>query len=484
MKFVLVAYFKLTACKGMKLLERLKFDGGSWGYLRPEHQLVCMHHPKFNKVYEFAQYHQFTITLSHTEFYKFYSLEPSTNRLMFKNYSLLEEHEYANIYSKQNDHNQLHHDLHQHHAKLCSACKEFNKIQKPIRRRKKLDHRVDLPEIAYWLGRGRPVNLLMEDYDLSHQSIYKFKSKLRTSQLGRKPKVKQFTSLSDLKQKKIVELILQNPMMKLKQIKSALKLDCHYLTIRNFLRSKKFFRALAKQLPLVSPTNMALKEKLASFFTNVSVEDWSCVIFCDEKTFQSYHNGRIYVYRRRGDGMDRRYRYRRNRTSDFKVNCFGYVTSSGIGDIFVFEDKTNTAKFINYFNNSILPSIVKNFGDRFVLMLDNASFHVSKMALEYFLRAQIPILSWPPQSPEWNIVEDIWGIVQRLVNELVISNGPPKSKQQLASYVFSSWYSVKQSTVNKLYASLPKRFESFLKERQEIKAASSSRLSANSNSVR
>ena len=91
-------------------------------------------------------------------------------------------------------------------------------------------------------------------------------------------------------------------------------------------------------------------------------------------------------------------------TSRFKINLFDYITRFGVGDLFVKDDKTDSVKFINYFNNDILPSIIDKVGYRFVLQLDNASFHVSKLSLEYYKRLGLNILIWSPNSPDLNII--------------------------------------------------------------------------------
>lgn len=452
--------------KNGKHIQRLKFDGGEWQYVHPgPDQRVCAHPAAFNQVYEFNSYRQHLIRLDANEFKRYYAVD-ADHRLVFNGRPLLSEHEFIQQFAGVPPNEDA------DHLASCAQCREFHKVERTIRKRDKLRQKDEIPDLAFRLGKGERLDKLAGDFGLSVQSVRAYKRKLLRDELVSAPKLKQFTSLSSTQQSLIRKLVCSDGFVNLKYIKNRLKLDCHYLTIRNFLRHSGVFRCLATHLPLVSPVNMKLKEQFARTVCDLSAADYKVIVFSDEKTFQSYHNGRVYVYRKRGTGSHPRYRYRRNKSSNFKLNCFGFLTSQGVGNLYIFENKTDTKCFVNYFNNTILPDIISKVGSQFVLMVDGASFHVSKFSLELYLRTGTQVLCWPPQSPEWNPVEDLWGIVSRRVNRRIFKEGPPTDEEHLARYVYQAWHSIDASIVNNLYESLPKRISRFLSERLESKSPS------------
>jgi hypothetical protein len=70
---------------------------------------------------------------------------------------------------------------------------------------------------------------------------------------------------------------------------------------------------------------------------------------------------------------------------------------------------------------------------------------------------------WPPKCPMFNIIENCWAIMQCRVNQLIFHYGQPKNHHQLYRYALAAWKSIGDETITKLYASIPKRIESYLK---------------------
>ena len=53
--------------------------------------------------------------------------------------------------------------------------------------------------------------------------------------------------------------------------------------------------------------------------------------------------------------------------------------------------------------------------DVLFLQIDNARYHCSIEALEFYYENNIKIIDWSPYSPDWNSIENIWAIVKRII---------------------------------------------------------------------
>jgi hypothetical protein len=69
-------------------------------------------------------------------------------------------------------------------------------------------------------------------------------------------------------------------------------------------------------------------------------------------------------------------------------------------------------------------------------------------------------ISWPAQSPDLNIIEPPWSVL-----EIGVRNRfpPPTSLKQLENVLSEEWYKIPLETVQNLYESIPRRIAAVLK---------------------
>ena len=87
-------------------------------------------------------------------------------------------------------------------------------------------------------------------------------------------------------------------------------------------------------------------------------------------------------------------------------------------------------------------------------MQDNAPIHKSKVVMDFLAANGIPTLRWPPQSPDLNPIENIWG---RVKQDRFIKFPPPSSKKTLIDQMLELWNNYDENKRETLSRSLPKR---------------------------
>jgi hypothetical protein len=103
--------------------------------------------------------------------------------------------------------------------------------------------------------------------------------------------------------------------------------------------------------------NKAGRIRFAQEYINQDNNIWNNVVFSDEKTFQSSHNGRNRVYRPPGSRYYEQYVKNYDRSGRFSLNIWGWISSRGPGVCVIVEERLNSEE-------AILPSVLPVFGQQ------------------------------------------------------------------------------------------------------------------------
>ena len=90
----------------------------------------------------------------------------------------------------------------------------------------------------------------------------------------------------------------------------------------------------------------------------------------------------------------------------------------------------------------------------YLFQQDNATCHVSKYTQQYLTKNKIKLLNWPSESPDLNIIENVWSYMKRNLSQIQIKN-----KKDLIDNITRIWYNIPKTYIKTLYKSIPKRIE-------------------------
>lgn len=73
----------------------------------------------------------------------------------------------------------------------------------------------------------------------------------------------------------------------------------------------------------------------------------------------------------------------------------------------------NKDKYLRALNDHAFTSGDRLIGHSFILQQDNAPCHKARMITEFLKDVEVHTLDWPPQSPDLNIIENVWAYIKR-----------------------------------------------------------------------
>ncbi len=210
----------------------------------------------------------------------------------------------------------------------------------------------------------------------------------------------------------------------------GLKLESvHQESPRSDIFRKRATKPLLKQKHIQKHLSWA-KEK-----NNWTVAQGSKVLFSDESKFRiSFRNQGPRVWRKSGEEQN---------PCCFKSSVkvpvsdlfWASMSSAGVGPLCFLKSKVNAAIYQEIIEHFMLPSADKLYGDAdFLLQQDLAPAHTAKGTKSWFNDHGVTVLNWPANSPDLNLIENLWGFVKRKMRDT-----RPNNADDLKATIKATW---------------------------------------------
>ncbi len=135
------------------------------------------------------------------------------------------------------------------------------------------------------------------------------------------------------------------------------------------------------------------------------------------------------------------------------------MSSAGVGPLCFLKSTVNAAIYQEISEHFMLPSADKLYGDAdFIFQQDLAPAHTAKGTKSWFNGHGVTVLDWPANSPDLNLIENLWGIVKRKMRDT-----KPNNADDLKATVKATWASIPPQQCHKLITSMPRRTEAVIK---------------------
>ena len=282
---------------------------------------------------------------------------------------------------------------------------------------------------------------------------------------------KEFSTLQDRPRKgrprcltkKIERLFLRTsrtfPFMTNKEIWNRVKpvdldLQLHKRTIARVLSRNHIGTYRPLQKPLLTRDH---EIRRLTFANDHEFIDWNAVIFSDEKRFRFEHEGHRYVKRERGHREDSKYTIGTKKYGGGSVMIWAAIRSDGKLWIQRCHDHLTGMDYQWIIENTIEERNIfdPNISKQWYFQQDGAPPHSTKATKLYFEQMGVHLLDWPAQSPDLNIIENLWPLISRALPKATFRNQD------------DAWGIIKgvceenrfQEAIKRLYDSIPRRLQ-------------------------
>lgn len=145
-------------------------------------------------------------------------------------------------------------------------------------------------------------------------------------------------------------------------------------------------------------------------------DDLESIIFTDEKTFCTDVSWRTKVYRPDNTRYHFEYMKVEDQSGHVSQNYWGAIGIEGpLTPLVPIIGRFNSARYRQILQRHIVPlmhTFQANDLPR-IFMQDNCPAHTSDAIMQYLDRQNIPVMAWPPKSPDLNPIENVWAEITR-----------------------------------------------------------------------
>src|SRR5579859_4406827 len=280
----------------------------------------------------------------------------------------------------------------------------------------------------------------------------------------------------------IERALKQNNLLPLRDITNIIGLPISENTVQRRRSEADLGSYIAAEKPRLCTENVAKRLQWALKYKDWTVEDWKRIIWSDESSIWIGINPRQqWVIHPSEERLNRKYVKKTFKSVQVKVMVWACFTGERLGPLVVCDDGGIGADEYEDILYDGLFSLVDDLlqppedldtiqvvdENSFLFMHDNAPCHKAAHILEFLKENHVPVMQWPPQSPDLNPIENLWAHLKARFHKRFLELFSHPSKSLEARYRYGEilqevWYSQGMELVEVLIQSMPRRVQAVI----------------------
>jgi transposase len=264
-------------------------------------------------------------------------------------------------------------------------------------------------------------------------------------------------------------ILNEKPWLTNDQLSDALKPFCEpgknppkREAVRRFLLKNGIIHVELKKKPLISDINKEKRLEFAKKYLKKGPEFWDNIVWSDETMIRSNpKHAKLFHKLHRSIPAKNRPINPKSQNEGPSVMFWGFYSSGGVGPLITVDGKINGEKYKSILENHLIP-LLKDNGQNLTFMQDNAPVHTCRLVSQFLVENEVPVLIWPPQSPDLNPIENLWHILK---SRRAKKFGPVRTKSDIITQSLEIWNEFGIELCEKLSRSLKKRLSEVIKNK-------------------
>ena len=263
---------------------------------------------------------------------------------------------------------------------------------------------------------------------------------------------------SDREVRQLVRTAHQNPHLSIPKVALLADFEASRGTASKILKSKGIQSFVALKRPKLTAAHIRNRKNWADQKHTMSLEDWKNWTFSDESTIElDCAEGTKRFLITRNQRHEPQFIQGKRQQGGGKLMIWSRVSWDGPGPLIFVEGTMDGPKYLRLLRRHVLDHCIDKMGENgepHVFMDDGASCHSCNLVADFCDEKGILRPYWPPNSPDMNPIEWVWG---NLKNWLTAKRASPKNLDELKVLIQRFWDELTVEYIQKLYATMPKR---------------------------
>lgn len=217
---------------------------------------------------------------------------------------------------------------------------------------------------------------------------------------------------------------------------------------------------IRRRKPWLAAVHIRMRKVWAHSAFHWTVRQWRYCVFSDESKYNLFgSDGKQWCWRRDDEAYLDRNVVKEVKHGGGNLMVWGCITWDGVGRLHHIYGTLTGIKYTWILQNALLPTLRdQNRSPRSVVFIqDRDPKHRSMVARSWFAHHCITVLPWPSSSPDMNIIEHVWGYLERRLRR---RKKLPQNLEELWVALQEEWKLIDRNYIRSLYLSMPRRLAS------------------------